>query len=1131
MSRPLTVLALTRNTGGFYHGELLAGLTREVSAVGGRVIVVQTADPGTETWDTHTISKFDLPVAWDQIDGVVLVALGVGAPYLSGLQAHGKPLILADQEVEGIVAPTAMPDNKGGVSAAVEHLVSHGHQRIAFVGNLDQLDFCERYAAYQEVLTSHGLPVDESMFYSADSYSERAGARAGEAMLARGNLPSAIMAATDHNAIGLMRVLTEAGVRIPQDVAVMGFDNTVEGAFNTPSLSSVSQHFDEVGALAGRLVLSALQGESPEPVQHVARAASVNMRGSCGCRVDLMDTRSDAAGAADDHVRVDLRAELTGILRVLLARYERDGGPPEDVLAQLAEIERLVLSPVDLTLTQVRDLVAVLREVAGDDQTLHRVSSALGEYVQRVVERVGDTRGGPAGVSPLSASRVDAALWQLQMHEYVERAAHLAATVMEQHSIASDLITAQASDPERLGWLEQSHLRCAALGVWEQGRPDGLLRITGVHDPEGVLDLEPGGLVHVREFPPHALVDAADGNDGEVTLVVPVRSGDKDWGVIAVIVRIDTVASHETYLHWAGLLSSAFEERELQRSVRISEERYAMAARASKDGLWEFDLAAQEMYVSGRCRELLRVPTDAEVDAELWNASIHPDDRERVADAMRTAMTDPEPVEAEYRVRQPDGQWQWVLSRGLGVTAPSGKVMRLVGSLADIHPRKELEEQLRKGALFDTVTGLPNRRLFLDRLSVAVAQPSRRPDAQYAVIFLDLDGFKLVNDSLGHLVGDQLLIVVAERLRAQLRSVDTAARFGGDEFAVLLTDPLPDELLTIARRIQASIADPVLLAGHDVTVTASAGIATSATGYTDPEDVLRDADIAMYEAKVAERGSASMFDGEMHVRASRRLRARSEVRSALAERQFVVHYQPIVPLDGTSLVHFEALVRWQHPTRGLLGPAEFLPAMEEDGTIVALGRWVLDEVCRQLAEWRASSPHQAIVSVNVSHHEFWAEGLTDAVRDSLARHSVPVSDVVLEITESVIMTDLGRARAVMDELHDMGLMLHIDDFGTGQSSLHALRSFPVDALKIDGSFIRELGCVEETTELVRIIVEIGRVLGLDVVAECVETPDQADRLRAMGCDNAQGWLYAKALPGREAGALIGQPLEMTVQTS
>ncbi|KGM10427.1 putative bifunctional diguanylate cyclase/phosphodiesterase [Cellulomonas bogoriensis] len=438
--------------------------------------------------------------------------------------------------------------------------------------------------------------------------------------------------------------------------------------------------------------------------------------------------------------------------------------------------------------------------------------------------------------------------------------------------------------------------------------------------------------------------------------------------------------------------------------------------------------------------------------------------------------------------------------------------------------RTDLAERLCHGALHDPVTGLPNRRLFVDRLEVAVEQLTRRHAAGFAVVFLEVDGLTLVNDSLGHAAGDMLLREIAARLRSELRTSDTAARFGGAEFAVLLSDPVPEEVLVITERMQQRIAAPVRLGDQEVAVTANAGITTSELVYTRAEDVLRDAATAMHHATRSDEGTASVFDHAMHARAAGRLRTRGELRTALAHGQFVVHYQPIVALDGSGLSHFEALVRWDHPERGLVGPGEFLGPMEENSTIVQLGQWVIDEVCRQVAAWRQGYTGGVTVSVNVSHLEFWSPTLVSTVAEALERHDVPPECLVLEITETVIMADARPATAVMQQLRDLGVRLHIDDFGTGHSSLTALRTLPVDALKIDGSFIRELTLTARTHDLVEIILYMGRVLGLEVIAECVETTDQAQRLEVLGCANAQGWLYARALPGPAAGTLLGTSL-------
>ena len=504
---------------------------------------------------------------------------------------------------------------------------------------------------------------------------------------------------------------------------------------------------------------------------------------------------------------------------------------------------------------------------------------------------------------------------------------------------------------------------------------------------------------------------------------------------------------------------------------------------------------------------------------------IPPDPVAALRDAFDQARSRPGvAVEVEHRRVRPGGSVHWLLLRAFAVAGPDGSAVRIVGSLVDIDRRKGLEEQLRHAALYDTVTGLPNRRLFLERLGWAVEQTRRGEGARFAVVFLDLDGFKLINDSLGHLAGDQLLQAVGERLRSDLRSVDTAARFGGDEFAVLLFGLKAEAVASIVERLQEEIAVTVVLGGHEVSVTASVGIATSDTGYTSAEDVLRDADIAMYHAKDAERGTACVFDPVMHTRATLRLRAQSELRAALTAEQFVVHYQPVVALDGGPLTRFEALVRWAHPERGLLLPAEFLPIMAESGTIVVLGQWIVDSVCAQISAWRATYAGPVSVSVNLSHREFWSDQLLATVTGALSAHDVPPEALVLEITESVIMSDPDAARQIMADLRAAGVRLHIDDFGTGQSSLHALRAFPVDALKIDQAFVHQLAQDQQTTELVRIIVDMGRILGLDVVAEGVETTEQADHLRTMGCETAQGWLYAKALPGDTAGALLGTVL-------
>jgi diguanylate cyclase (GGDEF)-like protein len=481
-------------------------------------------------------------------------------------------------------------------------------------------------------------------------------------------------------------------------------------------------------------------------------------------------------------------------------------------------------------------------------------------------------------------------------------------------------------------------------------------------------------------------------------------------------------------------------------------------------------------------------------------------------------------VTFEHQIRSADGMYHRLACRALPVGEPGREVERLVGSLHDIEPRKQLEEQLRQGAFYDEVTGLPNRKLFLERLSAAIIDTSDATRLRYAVVFLDLDGFKLVNDSLGHLAGDHLLVQIGERLRNGLRPADVAARFGGDEFAVLLLDVEPFAIQPIVERMQASLAAPMELDGHEIVVTASIGIATSASGYTSAEDVLRDADIAMYFAKAHHRGSFVVFEIGMHATVVARLGLQSEVRQAMGRQQLEIYYQPIVQLDAGETDHFEALVRWHHPVHGLISPMDFLPDVEQAGLMVTLGRWIVDEVCRQIAEWQQSYAGTVKVSVNLSHGEFSDVGLLPHILESLSRYGLTPANLTLEINEGLIMRKPDVAQAIIEKLYAAGIEVQIDDFGTGTSSLHALHRFHVHGLKIDRSFIHELGIDQRTTKLVQIIVAMAEALGVDVVAEGVETAAQTELLRQMGCHRAQGFWFAEPVDAAAAGDLLGHSI-------
>jgi diguanylate cyclase (GGDEF)-like protein len=421
----------------------------------------------------------------------------------------------------------------------------------------------------------------------------------------------------------------------------------------------------------------------------------------------------------------------------------------------------------------------------------------------------------------------------------------------------------------------------------------------------------------------------------------------------------------------------------------------------------------------------------------------------------------------------------------------------------------------------------------MDHLKLSVERGKRREDRLFAVLFLDLDRFKVVNDSLGHMVGDQLLVGIARRLEICLRPGDTVARLGGDEFTVLLEDLMSvTEAIEVADRLQKALALPFNLNGHEVFATVSIGIALSSTGYDRPEEVLRDADTAMYRAKMLGKARHEVFDKTMHARAMNLLQMESDLRRAIERNEFVLHYQPIVALETGTISGFEALIRWQHPERGFVPPDDFIPIAEETGLIIPIGQWVLEEACRQIHEWQEQftqyPPLQ--ISVNLSSKQFVNSNLIDQIRRVLRETNVEPQSLKLEITESVVMENFDMAIEMLNQLRTLGIELSIDDFGTGYSSLSYLHRFPISTLKIDRSFVSRMSDNNENAEIVRTIMMLARSLKMDVVAEGVETIDQLTQLAMLECEYGQGYYFSKPLKIADAAKLLadGQTYPITL---
>ena len=589
-------------------------------------------------------------------------------------------------------------------------------------------------------------------------------------------------------------------------------------------------------------------------------------------------------------------------------------------------------------------------------------------------------------------------------------------------------------------------------------------------------------------------------------------SADEDYSV-----RSTVHAGGET-----GLLVGSFNamlsrietrERDLKaalNSLRESDERYALAARGANDGLWDWNLASGKIYFSPRWNHMLGYSENERwSSAEEWFSHIHAEDRKQVCAAI-SAHCGGETSEfvSEYRMRHKSGGYIWTLSRGVAVRNSSGEAVRMAGSQTDI----------TEGKIADPLTHIPNRLYFLDRLEAAIENAAQQGNS-FAVLFIDLDQFKLVNDSLGHAAGDELLIGVAGRIRATVRATSrldgstqsVVARIGGDEFAVLLGVIRNDsDASLIAERILERLKEPFSFEGHPMFASASIGIALNFAGST-AEELLRNADTAMYRAKTNGKARAEFFNEDMRERVITRFETETGLRKAIGAGQLVVHYQPIVSLQDNRMRGFEALVRWNHPERGLLLPGEFIPVAEESDLILLLGRWVLRESCRQMAAWRSSHPcaSSLTVSVNISSRQLTDPHFVEDVEFALAESGLEPEFLVLELTESSIMGKGEGTLPTLDRLKAMNVRLEIDDFGTGYSSLSYLQKLPFDTLKIDRSFIRELSVGSRSVDIVKAIIELAHSLRLDVIAEGVETEEQLRSLIELGPNYIQGFLISK----------------------
>ena len=1121
-AHPQTIGVLSSLVGGFYAGEVVAGIDAVATRHGARVLAVQVAEP----WAYGRMEPADyVPVAWTHFDGLIVIANTLTEEGLQLVAAGGKPLVTVSARNPISRFPSITPDNRGGAAAAVRHLLDHGHRRIAFVGWLDQEDPRERYEGYRAALLDAGISPDPALFFAASDCLEVGGREAAKAMLAAGVPCTAIMAATDSNAIGAMLVLQEAGYRVPEDVAIIGFDDIDLAQYSEPPLSSARQSFSALGASAAEHLLAILAGE-PVPGGTVLIPTTAVYRRSCGCTSSPTALPSLLPAATSTNWPAWLADQLAA--QFVQPSSPNDRGAAEQPRTSIG----VIAAALDATLrdvpwpgeTRLDDAWRNLCAATTSADTMHSLLLAL--------EQAGKTRIEETGIAdPVAAARLASFLEQARLS--VLRCAMFAsvyamrmqAAMMQRSYDVSVALSRSSGSTDDLDWVRHTGLRRCCLALWHDDEQGGerTLEIRGSYDDGGTTRVAPGRHVSMgmQEFPPAEFLDkCVDQSVPQTVSIFPLGTREKAWGYLAVVAPVEGQfhEAHDSLRQWMAQLTVVLEREAIgrvadrQRQLVQERERYFRAlVEHATDMVLIVDAEGIIAYASPSHEALLGIGAERLLGTR-FASQLHPEDAEHFNAALAGAVRHDGAFSiGEIRVQHADGLWRVLEVRANDrLSDPTFKGIIL--NSRDVTERKRVEQALHHQAMHDVLTGMPNRALLSDRIEQAL-RAAKRDQTSLAICVLDLDHFKEVNDTLGHLYGDLLLKEVAARLSNAVRTSDTVARLGGDEFAIILPDANEGVAIDIVTRIRRALEAPFEIENQSPEIAGTVGIALYPLHGDDATTLIAHADVAMYAAKRGGGGYA-LYDVVLDERSPDHLALPQEFRHALSTGGLYLYYQPLIDLATKQVTTVEALLRWPHPRLGFIPPARFLPIAERIGALVPLTRWVLDTALEQCAVWRNKGLILR-VAVNVSSRVLQNPELPAIVQAALRKHSVPGPCLTLEIVENALLAEPERAVEVLTALSAAGIHIAIDDFGTGFSSLAFLKQLPVDEIKIDRTFVSAMTPGKQDEAIVHSIIALSHSLGLSVVAEGIEDEGTLARLTELGCDSGQGFHMSHPVPAAE----------------